>query len=37
MVGWAPVPENEATDPRIYVFGKDSIMEAGRAAPWSLQ
>ncbi|MEO8356050.1 MAG: sialate O-acetylesterase [Chloroflexota bacterium] len=23
MVGWAPVPENEATDPRIYVFGND--------------
>lgn len=23
MVGWAPVPENEATDSRIYVFGND--------------
>ena len=23
MSGWAPVPENEKTDPRIYVFGND--------------
>ncbi len=23
MVGWAPIPEGEPTDPRIYVFGKD--------------
>lgn len=23
MVGWAPIPEGEKTDPRIYVFGKD--------------
>jgi hypothetical protein len=23
MVGWAPIPEGERTDPRIYVFGKD--------------
>jgi hypothetical protein len=23
MVGWAPLPEEEKTDPRIYVFGKD--------------
>lgn len=23
MVGWAPVPEDEATHPRIYVFGND--------------
>lgn len=23
MVGWAPVPEGEATDPRIFVFGND--------------
>ena len=23
MVGWAPIPAGEKTDPRIYVFGKD--------------
>ena len=23
MVGWAPIPDSEKTDPRIYVFGKD--------------
>src|SRR5687768_18610202 len=23
MVGWAPIPDGEKTDPRIYVFGKD--------------
>jgi hypothetical protein len=23
MVGWAPIPEGEKTDPQIYVFGKD--------------
>ena len=23
MVGWAPIPNGEKTDPRIYVFGKD--------------
>jgi hypothetical protein len=23
MVGWAPIPEGEKTDPHIYVFGKD--------------
>lgn len=23
MVGWAPIPDEEKTDPRIYVFGKD--------------
>lgn len=23
MVGWAPIPENEEVDPRIYVFGAD--------------
>jgi hypothetical protein len=23
MVGWAPIPEGERTDPRIYVFGKN--------------
>ena len=23
MVGWAPIPEGEKIDPRIYVFGKD--------------
>lgn len=23
MVGWAPIPEGELTNPRIYVFGKD--------------
>lgn len=23
MVGWAPLPEEQATDPRIYVFGND--------------
>jgi hypothetical protein len=23
MVGWAPIPEGEKTDPRIFVFGKD--------------
>lgn len=23
MVGWAPIPESEPTDPRIYLFGKD--------------
>jgi hypothetical protein len=23
MVGWAPIPEGEPTDPRVYVFGKD--------------
>lgn len=23
MVGWAPIPEGEPTDPRIYLFGKD--------------
>lgn len=23
IVGWAPIPEGEKTDPRIYVFGKD--------------
>jgi hypothetical protein len=23
MVGWAPIPEDEESDPRIYVFGND--------------
>jgi len=23
MVGWAPIPDGEKTDPRIYLFGKD--------------
>jgi hypothetical protein len=23
MVGWAPIPEGEPTDPRVYLFGKD--------------
>ena len=30
MVGWAPLPEEEVTDPRVYVFGNDYLWRIAR-------